>query len=178
MKLSDLFKRKKDIELTFYNKESETQKIALTKQQVNDYTRNIPIADVKVYLKKEYDRAFEREELIRTQQKRLEEYEKLSQKYDAMLIVQEKREERYKIQEKDLISFKNELKKEKENYKDLSSKMLDTLKNCEKMEKQLKNSKIIAIKEYKQYLINEISMLKGILSKDKIIKLVKNSDIK
>lgn len=183
MKIKNLFKKEKEFEVSFYDKENEEHKIMLARQDIDHYTKNIKVKDVKTYLQEEYDRAFKREELITTLTKRIEEYEKLEQKYEAMLVVQEKREERYKQQEKNLIDEKNKTKDEKEKNKELSSRLVNATSNCKKAENELNkkireqdllihNAKQEAKKEVKVKLAEKITSLKGNVSKKQILDII------
>lgn len=187
------FKKKEGIKLSFYNKENEEHQIMLSQQKVNDYTKNIPVKDVKTYLKEEYDRAFEREELINTLQQRIEEFQKMEQKYNALLVIQDKKEERYKKQEENLIEEKKKTKKEKENNVKLSAKIADVMNNCKirdqeitKLKKEindlhsknLKKEKEIKKQtkaEYRNDLLSKINNLSGHISKNIIIEIVKEN---
>ncbi len=167
----------------FYSKLDKKEKtMMIAKRDIDAYTRNIPISDVKTYLLKEYERAFEREDYIKTLEKQIEDYKVIEQKYSAMLVVQEQREERYKKQEEQIIELKMNVNKKEEEINKEKEKQLNTIVNAEEEKKILeykiaelsKEKEIIgkeAIEQFKVNIINKINSLKGHISKATVLKL-------
>ena len=95
-------------------------------------TKTVKITDVKGYLQKEFERAKEREEYIVAQDKKINELEQVSIKYDAMLVVQEKTQERIERQDKLIKQLRGDIEKRKETEKELRAKIVDIKINAEK----------------------------------------------
>lgn len=95
-------------------------------------TKTVAITDVKGYLQKEFERAKEREMYIETQAKKINELEQVSIKYDAMLVVQEKTQERIERQDALIKKLRDEVSKHKETEKALRAKITDIKINAEK----------------------------------------------
>ena len=95
-------------------------------------TKSVKITDVKGYLQKEFDRAKDREEFIEKQREKIAELEQVSIKYDAMLVVQEKTQERITRQDALIEKLRDEVNKHKETEKALRAKITDIKINAEK----------------------------------------------
>lgn len=95
-------------------------------------TKAVEITDVKGYLQKEFERAKEREEYIVAQDEKINELEQVSIKYDAMLVVQEKTQERIERQDELIKKLRDDIKKHKETEKALRAKIVDIKINAEK----------------------------------------------
>ena len=95
-------------------------------------TKTVKITDVKGYLQKEFDRAKDREEFIEKQREKIAELEQVSIKYDAMLVVQEKTQERIERQDALIKKLRDEVSKHKETEKALRAKITDIKINAEK----------------------------------------------
>ena len=95
-------------------------------------TKTVKITDVKGYLQKEFERAKEREEYIVAQDEKISELEQVSIKYDAMLVVQEKTQERIERQDALIKKLRDEVSKHKETEKALRAKITDIKINAEK----------------------------------------------
>ena len=122
-----------------------------TKQKLEDkyeLTKSVKLCDIKGYLQNEYDRAEIRENTIKTLEKEIEELTKISIKYDALLVVQERTTERTKKQDKDIVELKNQKKSLKEEIKLLNSQKIDIKTNAERKLKE----KDKEIKELKQQI--------------------------
>lgn len=122
------------------NKKSKYDKYELTK--------SVKIADVKQYLKNEYDRAAEREALIAQLEDKIEKGKTIEAKYDAMLVVQEETTKRTKMQDKSIKEYRAKIDKLSDEIKLLNSKMFDIKANAEKKIKE----KDEEIKELQQKL--------------------------
>ena len=95
-------------------------------------TKTVKITDVKGYLQKEFDRAKDREEFIEKQREKIAELEQVSIKYDAMLVIQEKTQERITRQDALIKKLRDEVNKHKETEKALRAKITDIKINAEK----------------------------------------------
>lgn len=116
-----------------------------SKKDKYELTKSVKIADIKEYLQNEYDRASVREETITRLEYEIEQYKILEQKYNAMLIVQEKTTERTKkldstIKElRDRVSAKNdEITLLKSKQSDIKINAENKLKEKDKEIKELK----------------------------------------
>lgn len=180
-----LNKKEKNIQtVEFYSKlDNEEKTMMIAKRDIDAYTRNIPIPDVKTYLLKEYERAFEREDYIKTLEQQIKDYKIIEQKYNAMLVVQEKREERYKKQEEQIVEQKKTINKKEEEIKKEKEKQLNTIANAKEenniLKEQIKElSKAReaiekeSIKEFKNTISSKIRSLKGHISKQSIIEII------
>lgn len=81
----------------------------LTKRKENledeyELMKSVKIVDVKGYLQKEYDRASEREEMIRKLEKKIEEQNETELKYNAMLVIQEETQKRIEKADRGIIT--------------------------------------------------------------------------
>lgn len=135
-----------------------------TKQKLEDkyeLTKAVKLCDIKGYLQNEYDRAEIRENTIKTLEKEIEELTKISIKYDALLVVQERTTERTKKQDKDIVELKNQKKSLKEEIKLLNSQKIDIKTNAERKlkekDKEIKELKqqiksLTSSKAYKKYV--------------------------
>lgn len=157
----------------------------ITKKDMVAFTKTVPVPDVKTYLLKEYERAFEREEKISNLEQEIDNYKKIETEYNAMLIVQDKREERYAKQEEKLKELKQQKTCLETEIKLLETKLSDLTTNHKKIvsenkttiEKLQKNVDKITnekLKNYKAELIEKIINEKGVLSKNKICDFIKN----
>lgn len=95
-------------------------------------TKTVKITDVKGYLQKEFDRAKDREEFIEKQREKIAELEQVSIKYDAMLVVQEKTQERIERQDALIKKLRDEVSKHEKTEKALRAKITDIKINAEK----------------------------------------------
>lgn len=106
-----------------------------------ELTKSIQVVDVKGYLQKEFDRAEEREKYIVELEDKMKEAEKISIKYDALLVVQEKTQARIERQDQRIKDLNAEIEARKNAEKILRSKLVDVKVNAEKKLKE-KDSKI------------------------------------
>lgn len=106
-----------------------------------ELTKRIQAVDVKGYLQKEFDRAEEREKYIVELEDKMKEAEKTSIKYDALLVVQEKTQERIERQDQRIKDLNAEIEARKDAEKILRSRLVDVKVNAEKKLKE-KDSKI------------------------------------
>ena len=127
-----------------------------SKKDKYELTKSVKIADIKEYLQNEYDRASIREDTITKLENDIEQYKILEQKYNAMLIVQEKTTERTKkldstIKElRDKVSAKNdEITLLKSKQSDIKINAENKLKEKDKEIKELKKQ-IGELKKKKQ----------------------------
>lgn len=111
-----------------------------------ELTRSISVADVKGYLQKEYDRAFERENEIDRLEKENKELKKISLKYDAMCVIQDNTQKRIEKQDARIKEYQEEIKGLETQIKLLNSKNYDIKKNAEKTIEE-KNNTIKALKK-------------------------------
>ena len=157
----------------------------ITKKDMVAFTKTVPVPDVKTYLLKEYERAFEREEKISNLEQQIEYYKKIETEYNAMLVVQDKREERYAKQEEKLKELKQQKTCLETEIKLLKTKLSDLTTNhnkivsenkttIEKLQKNVDKITNEKLKNYKAELIEKISDAKGVLSKNKIYEFIKN----
>lgn len=77
-------KKKEKLEVTLYGKKHQ-----ITKEDTYELTRMVAIPDVKMYLQKEYDKAFEREDYIKNQENKIKQLLEVEMKYSALLVVQQ-----------------------------------------------------------------------------------------
>lgn len=101
--------------------------------------QTISVTDVKGYLQKEFDRAKEREGVIEDQHKKIIELEEIKIKYEAMLVVQEKTQERIERQDKLIKKLRAEAEEQKDVERKLRAKIVDVKANAEKKIKELKS---------------------------------------
>lgn len=95
-------------------------------------TQKVELTDVKGYLQKEFDRAAEREMEIAKLEKRIVELEATKLKYEAMLVVQEKTQERIERQDKRIKELKEDIEKRKKTETQLRARITDIKVNAEK----------------------------------------------
>ena len=100
--------------------------------------QTVSVTDVKGYLQKEFDRAKEREKVIEDQHQKIIELEEIKMKYDAMLVVQEKTQERIERQDELIKKLRAEAEKQKDVERKLRAKIVDVKANAEKKIKELK----------------------------------------
>lgn len=101
--------------------------------------QTINVTDVKGYLQKEFDRAKEREGVIEDQHQKIIELEEIKIKYEAMLVVQEKTQERIERQDELIKKLRAEAEKQKDVERKLRAKIVDVKANAEKKIKELKS---------------------------------------
>ena len=101
--------------------------------------QTISVTDVKGYLQKEFDRAKEREGMIEDQHQKIIELEEIKIKYEAMLVVQEKTQERIQRQDELIKKLRAEAEKQKDVERKLRAKIVDVKANAEKKIKELKS---------------------------------------
>lgn len=111
-------------------------------------TKSVQITDVKGYLQKEYERATERENFIRELETKLENFNELQLKYDAMLVVQEETQKRIERQDKNIKEYRDKIETKDAEIKNLKAKQIDIKINAEKTLKE----KDAEIRELKQQI--------------------------
>lgn len=97
-----------------------------------ELTKSVKLVDVKGYLQNEYDRASEREEMIRELEKKIEEQNEIELKYNAMLVIQEETQKRIERQDKLIKDLREEIKQRDDKIKLSQSKQIDIKANAEK----------------------------------------------
>ena len=105
------------------------------KENLNDkyeLTKSVKLVDVKGYLQKEYDRASEREEMIKELEKKIEEQNETELKYNAMLVIQEETQKRIERQDTLIKDLRETIKRKDDEIKLLQSKQIDIKTNAEK----------------------------------------------
>lgn len=107
------------------------QKIDDAKNDKYGLTRKIKVTDVKGYLQKEFDRAAKREQVIVEQEQKINELEKIKIQYDAMLVVQEKTQQRIEAQDQRIAQLKEDIEKRKQTEAELRAKITDIKVNAE-----------------------------------------------
>lgn len=130
--ISGLIKRK--------DTENEEDKYGLTK--------SVQITDVKGYLQKEYERATERENLIQELEEKLDKFNELQLKYDAMLVVQQETQKRIERQDENIKEYRERISIKDVEIKELKAKQIDIKINAEKKLKE----KDTEIKELKKQI--------------------------
>lgn len=142
--------------------------------------KQIKVPDLKQYLVNGY------EEIRKVKQKnielenRLEEEKKNKQLYDGALVTLDEFRKRDDDNQKEILRLKQKIKDKQDEIDNLNSE-LNTYKikqnEYDKKEKNLKQEieeeKRWALANYKKRLCNDIRNTKGVLSKDKIISLIK-----
>ena len=129
-----------------------------------ELTKSVKITDVKGYLQKEYDRASEREKLIKDLETEIRELKKTEIKYEALLVVQENTQKRIETQDERIKELKAEIKEADKSIKLAKSREFDIKKNAElklkERDQEIKELK----KQIKKY---ESTKLKTSKKKDK-----------
>lgn len=97
-----------------------------------ELTKSVKLTDVKGYLQKEYDRASEREEMIKELEKKIEEQNETELKYNAMLVIQEETQKRIERQDTLIKDLRETIKRKDDEIKLLQSKQIDIKTNAEK----------------------------------------------
>lgn len=97
-----------------------------------ELTKSVKLVDVKGYLQKEYDRASEREEMIKELEKKIEEQNEIELKYNAMLVIQEETQKRIEKQDKLIKDLREEIKQKDNKIKLAQSTQFDIKTNAEK----------------------------------------------
>lgn len=97
-----------------------------------ELTKSVKLVDIKGYLQNEYDRASEREEMIRELEKKIEEQNEIELKYNAMLVIQEETQKRIERQDKLIKDLREEIKQRDDKIKLSQSKQIDIKANAEK----------------------------------------------
>lgn len=126
-----------------------------TKQQIEDryeLTKSVKMVDIKGYLQKEYDRANQRENMIKGLEEEIEELTEISLKYDAMLVVQQETQKRIEKQDELIKELREKIKTRDDEIKLYKSKQIDIKVNAENKLKEKDNE----IKELKKQ-IKELS---------------------
>ena len=129
------------------------------KEKLNDeyeLTKSVKITDVKGYLQKEYDRAEEREETIKKYENQIMELKQTEIKYDALLVVQERTQQRIEKQDSEIENYRSKIEELTNNEKLLRAKITDIKINAEKKLKE-KDDEIKALKKE----ISSLSKKKG-----------------
>ena len=114
------------------------QKIDDAKNDKYGLTRKIKVTDVKGYLQKEFDRAAKREQVIVEQEQKINELEKIKIQYDAMLVVQEKTQQRIEAQDQRIAQLKEDIEKRKQTEAELRAKITDIKVNAEQKLKMMR----------------------------------------
>lgn len=109
---------------------------------------SVKITDVKGYLQKEYDRASEREDLIKDLEKEIARLKEIEIKYGALLVVQEKTQERIEKQDSRIKELKETINDYQDRLKLSNSKNTDIRINAENKLKEKDNE----IKDLKQQI--------------------------
>ena len=104
----------------------------------DNLTKEVQLKDIKYYLEQEYDRANERENNIRQLENKIIGLKETELKYNAMLVVQEKREERYNKQEETIKDLRKQVSTLQDNLKKEIAKQTDIKINAENKIKELK----------------------------------------
>lgn len=123
----------------------------IKKEKIEDkyeLTKSVQLVDVKGYLQKEYERATERENLIKELEDKIAEYKKIAIKYDAMLVVQEQTQKRIERQDILIKELREKCNSKDEEIKLSKSKQIDIKLNAEAKLKE----KDKQIKELKQQI--------------------------
>lgn len=115
-----------------------------------ELTKSVQLTDIKGFLQKEYDRANEREDFIRTLENQIEKLTKTAIKYDAMLVVQEETQKRIEKQNVLIKELREKIKSKDDEIKLSRSKQIDLKVNAENKLKE----KDIEIKELKEQIKN------------------------
>lgn len=102
-----------------------------SKKDKYELTKSVKIADIKEYLQNEYDRASIREDTITKLEKDIEQYKILEQKYNAMLIIQEKTTERTKKLDSTIKELRDKVSSKNDEITLLKSKQSDIKINAE-----------------------------------------------
>lgn len=126
------------------------------KQDKYELMKSVQIADVKSYLQKEYERAAEREKLIKEQGREIIEAKKLQLKYDAMLVVQAETQKRIERQDKLIKELREERNLKEDEIRLAKSKQVDIKLNAEAKLKE-KDDKIKELRKE----IRELKKSKG-----------------
>lgn len=114
------------------------QKIDDAKNDKFGLTRKIKVTDVKGYLQKEFDRAAKREQVIVEQEQKINELEKIKIQYDAMLVVQEKTQQRIEAQDQRIAQLKEDIENRKQTEAELRAKITDIKVNAEQKIKAIR----------------------------------------
>lgn len=124
-----------------------------TKKQLEDkyeLTKSVKLVDVKGYLQKEYDRANERENMIKDLENEVKELTEISFKYDAMLVIQQETQKRIEKQDALIKELRENIKVKNDEIKLVKAKKIDIKTNAENKLKEKDNE----IKELKKQLKN------------------------
>ena len=119
-----------------------------SKKDKYELTKSVKIADIKKYLQEEYDRASVREDTIKSLEEEIEEYKIIEQKYNAMLVVQEKTSERTKKLDETIVGLRSKISAKNDEITLLKNKQNDIKINAEKKLAQ----KDVEIKELKKQI--------------------------
>ena len=114
------------------------QKIDDAKNDKFGLTRKIKVTDIKGYLQKEFDRAAKREQVIVEQEQKINELEKIKIQYDAMLVVQEKTQQRIEAQDQRIAQLKEDIENRKQTEAELRAKITDIKVNAEQKIKAIR----------------------------------------
>lgn len=98
----------------------ETKQLATIREKYN-LTENVKVADVKQYLKDEYERAYNREQTIGKLETKIEELQEYKIKYDAMLVISEENRNRLLNAEEKIKELKEEINDNKEDNRSLKN---------------------------------------------------------
>lgn len=136
-----------------------------------ELTKSVKLVDVKGYLQNEYDRASEREEMIRELEKKIEEQNEIELKYNAMLVIQEETQKRIERQDKLIKDLREEIKQRDDKIKLSQSAQIDIKVNAEKRLKDKDDD----IKELKKQIKELEKQLKDFEKQNKETKTTKTT---
>ena len=127
----------------------------LVTRNKDSLTKKVELKDVKYYLNQAYDNQAKKEKEIQELENEIVKLKETELKYNAMLVVAEKKEERYQKQDKLVENLRKQVSILQDNVKDAIAKQTDIKINAENKLKE----KDDIIKELKQE-IKELSKKK------------------
>ena len=132
----------------------------LVKRNQDSLTKKVELKDVKYYLSQAYNNQEKKEREIQKLENEIVGLKETELKYNAMLVVAEKKEEHYQQQEVLVEKLRKQISVLQENVKDVVAKQTDIKINAENKLKEKDN----IIKELKNE-IKELSKKKGVKNK-------------
>lgn len=137
------------------------------------YTKKVRIADIKTYLVDEYNLTKTLNKENKNLRKSLEKACIVNQKYDLALITIDEYKTRLKDKDEEINDLEKQISKLKQDIKIVTNERNDLKLRTKNINLEVEKIKKDGLKEYKKNKIKEISNLKGHISKDKIIGILK-----
>lgn len=136
------------------------------------YTKKVKVSDIKTYLVDEYKLTKTLNKENKDLRKQLEKAKQTEQKYDLFLITLDEYKTRLKDKDNEINDLEIRVKKLNETITLLTNERNDLKLKTKNFNLEIEKIKKDGRKEYKKKIRNEISNLKGHISKDTILDII------